>query len=111
MSYYPNIKRPHHIQVWLDDFEYQRLNVMVAYTNKSREQVLRDLINGLTIKESPPADYGTIIRELRRIGANINQIAATLHSHGFLDEPTLADAAASIRKMEKQFAETFAQER
>lgn len=103
-------KRPYRVQVWLDPFEYQRLNIMVAYTSLSREQVLRDLINGLTIKAAPVAEYGAIVRELNRIGNNINQIAAKQHSHGFVDEPMLREAVGSLQRMEREFTRAFAQE-
>ena len=97
-----NRKRPYRVHVYLNEQEYQRLNIMVAYTSLSREQVLRDLINGLTIK--------AIVRELNRIGNNINQIAAKQHSHGFMDEPMLREAVASLQRMEREFTRAFAQE-
>jgi len=103
-------KRPYRIQTWLSPFEYQRLNIMVSYTSLSREQIVRDLINGLTIKSAPVAEYGAIVKELSRISNNINQIASALHSHGFLDEPKLDEALTSIRKMERTFTAAFAQE-
>lgn len=90
--------------------EYQRLNVLVAETSLSREQVLRDMINGLTIKSAPVAEYGAIVRELNRIGNNVNQVAAKIHAYGFVDEPMLTEIAESTRKMEEVFTSVFAQE-
>ena len=113
MAYEPyalNRKRPSRVHVYLNAQEYQRLNIMVAYTSLSREQVLRDLINGLTIKAAPVAEYGAIVRELNRIGNNINQIAAKQHSHGFVDEPMLREAVVSLQRMEREFTRAFAQE-
>ena len=54
--------------------------------------------------------YGAIVRELNRIGNNINQIAAKQHSHGFVDEPMLREAVASLQRMEREFTRAFAQE-
>ena len=106
-QYALNRKRPYRVHVYLNEQEYQRLNIMVAYTSLSREQVLRDLINGLTIKAAPVAEYGAIVRELNHIG---NQIAAKQHSHGFVDEPMLREAVASLQRMEREFTRAFAQE-
>ena len=52
----------------------------------------------------------SIVRELNRIGNNINQIAAKQHSHGFVDEPMLREAVASLQRMEREFTRAFAQE-
>ena len=54
--------------------------------------------------------YGAIVRELNRIGNNINQIAAKQHSHGFVDEPMLREAVVSLQRMEREFTRAFAQE-
>ena len=105
-----NRKRPHRIHVYLNDEELQQLNIMVAYTNMSREAVLRELIMGLTIKEKPPIEYGEIVRELRRISANVNQMVVTLHAHGFVDEPRLRTIENDLWQMERRFAAVFAQD-
>ena len=96
--------------VWLNDEEYQKLNILVAGTTKSREAVLRAMISGLTVKEKPPAEYASIVLELRRIGVNLNQIAALYHKHGFADVPELNRACADLAKMSDLFVKTFEQE-
>ena len=83
-QYALNRKRPYRVHVYLNEQEYQRLNIMVAYTSLSREQVLRDLINGLTIKAAPVAEDGAIVRELNRIENNINQIARIANSRKYV---------------------------
>ena len=65
---------------------------------------------GKDYKAAPVAEYGAIVRELNRIGNNINQIAAKQHSHGFVDEPMLREAVASLQRMEREFTRAFAQE-
>jgi len=110
MSYYLNKSHPHHVQVWLNDDEYQNLNLLVASTSLNREQVLRKLIAGMTIKEAPSADYGAIIRKLNCIGNNVNQVAAKIHTHGFVDEPMLKEAVQSLHLLETVFTKAFSQE-
>ena len=95
----------------LSDEEYQTLNLMAAYTGRSRESVFRELIAGLEIKENPKADYPGIVRDLQRIGKSVNEIAITLHTHGFVDEPKLKSVTEELHRMEKSFTEIFGEER
>ena len=103
-------KRNHRIQVWLDDFEYQRLNILTSRTGMTREGVLRNLINGLEIKERPPVEYADIVTELRRIGVNLNQVAVTCNKYGFVDEVELRRISQAVGNMERMFADAFAKE-
>lgn len=47
----------------------------------------RDLLMGVRPMQLPPVEYVEILRELRALGANLNQLAAKAHSLGFIDEP------------------------
>lgn len=106
-----NRKRNHRVHVYLNDEELQQLNIMVAYTSQSREAVLRDLISGLTVKEKPPVEYGEILRELRRIGANVNQMTATLHAHGFADVPQIEKVTKQLESIESRLTGFYTKER
>ena len=68
------------------------------------------LLSVMTIPTFAAYNYGAIVRELNRIGNNINQIAAKQHSHGFVDEPMLREAVVSLQRMEREFTRAFAQE-
>lgn len=109
-QYTINRKRPYRVHVYLDEYEYQRLNVLVANTGLSREQVLRDMINGLQVKEAPQMQFDEILRKLTRAGSNINQIATTLHAYGFVDEPKLDEVLEAIHHIEDMFYERFSTE-
>ena len=51
----------------------RRLHSLVVASNaKSREDFVRLALTGTVIRERPPAEYGQIVRELRRIGSNID---------------------------------------
>lgn len=103
-------KRTHRVEFWLNDDEYQTLNLLVAKTSISREAVLRTMLSGLSIKEKPPAEYGTIVVQLRMIGNNLNQLTALFHKHGFPDMPELTKIKREIHLMSKLFTDTFRQE-
>ena len=105
-----NRKRPYRIHVYLDDFELQRLNILTSKTGMSREGVLRNLINGLEVKERPPVEYADIVTELRRIGVNLNQVTATCNKYGFVDEVELRKISQAVGRMEQMFANAFGKE-
>ena len=46
--------RDNKITVYMNDQELARLNALVDKTNLNREQFIRTMVEGLTIKEAPP---------------------------------------------------------
>ena len=70
-------KRNVHVQFWLDKKEAEAFNKKVKRSGLSREAYLRHLVNGL---------YYDFMRELHRIGGNLNQIAQKAHVLGVIDE-------------------------
>ena len=105
-----NRKRQHRIGFWLNDEEYQNLNLLVSKTTMSREAVIRALLTGLTIKERPPAEYGAIVVQLRMIGNNLNQLTALFHKHGFPNVPELKKISQDVHRMNQLFIDSFSQE-
>ena len=63
------------IKVRLNQQEADILNERVKKSCLSREAYLRQLINGLVPQDAPPPDYYTMMKELYKIGNNLNQIA------------------------------------
>ena len=92
-------KRNIRAQVWLNELENQRLHDNAKRAGLSQENYLRSLINGFAPKELPPIDYYNMVRELRAIGGNINQLAARANATGFVDEASFEREAAYLRKV------------
>lgn len=73
---------------------------MAALTEKarkakmSRESYCRAILNGSTVKEAPTVDTGTLIRDIRRAGNNLNQVLVKANTLGFLDVPMLRSVTA-----------------
>lgn len=65
--------------------EAEALDKRVKKSGLSREAYLRQLINGLVPKNAPPPDYYSMVRELHRIGNNLNQIAQKAHVLNVID--------------------------
>ena len=99
--------KKHTISLRLADDEISALKGKVAKTNLSREAFIRKAINEAKITESPPIEYGEILRELRRIGSNVDQILVKLRSLGFADNREISKALDSIRNMDKTFRSFF----
>lgn len=59
--------------------EAEHLDAKVKQSGLSREAYLRQLISGVVPKDAPPPDYYAMMKELYRIGNNLNQIAQKAH--------------------------------
>ena len=105
------MKRTKEIKVRFTDDEWVRLNSLVNASNvKSREEFIRLALTDIVIREKPPAEYGQIVRELRRIGSNIDQILVKARTLGFVDEPLLVSAARDVRRMDAIFTDAFSRD-
>ena len=92
----------------MNDKEWEKFgNFLARVPCFPRERVARELILGGELHENPPAEYGEILRELHRIGLNMNQIAIKANAYGFIDEPKLREAMADICEMKDTFRKSF----
>lgn len=73
------------IKVRLNKRESEKLDKLVKKSCLSREAYLRHLINGVVPRDAPPPDYYAMMRELYRIGNNLNQIAQKAHALQVMD--------------------------
>lgn len=62
------------VKIRLAEEELERLNKNVAMTGLSRERYLRLLITEKVPVALPPADYGSIMRQLKAIDADIRTV-------------------------------------
>ena len=81
-----NRKRKHFVSLRLDDREYNKLKEWSAATNRTMSDYLRELLEDNQPIEFPPIEYQEVLRELRKIGINLNQLASKAHALGFVDE-------------------------
>jgi hypothetical protein len=100
-------KRIQEIKIRFSPDELAALNEQVKKTGISREQFCRNAIQGVAIRENPPADLHKLIWEIRRVGNNIDQILTIANARGLLDVPQLRKAMADLRDVEKLIADTY----
>ena len=93
------------IKVRLNQKEADTLNERVKKSCLSREAYLRQLINGLVPQDAPPPDYYTMMKELYRIGNNLNQIAKKAQTLNMIDVPLYKKAVDEFETAVKQITD------
>lgn len=78
-------KRNVAIMFRLNHREAEELDKRVRKSGLNREAYLRQLIQGVVPKDAPPPDYYSMMRELHKIGNNLNQIAQKAHTLNVID--------------------------
>ena len=73
----------------------------------SREGFSRRILNGAVVKENPPTDVPTLIREVRRMGYNIDQLLLIARARNWLSVKELEKALESNRRAEKLIVDTY----
>lgn len=68
---------------------------------------IRRAVKGLEVKEAPSADVPILIREIRRVGYNIEQILKIANVKGMLDVPQLRKALEDNRAAEKMIVDSY----
>ena len=73
----------------------------------SREGYCRRILNGAVVKEAPPAELPLLIREVRRVGYNIDQLLMIARTKNWLVVKELEKALESNRAVEKLIVDTY----
>ena len=95
------------VEIYFTKTELEALTKKVRKAGLSREGYCRRILNSSVVKENPPADVPMLIREVRRVGYNIDQILKRANSIGLLDVPQLRKALEDNRAVEKLIADTY----
>ena len=100
-------KRNIDIHLFLNEEEFYLLNELSVKTNLSKSQVLRFLLITSNLIEAPPIEYKVLIRELRAIGNNINQLIVIARSNGILNVSGLKKHLDELDLIENKMHEAF----
>lgn len=90
-------EKPFEIKVRLPEKEFVKLNKNVAKTGLSREAYLRSLIANTVPKELPPMDFYDVLRELRQVSINMNQIALKANTLNLIDAPFYSECHKELQ--------------
>ena len=87
--------------------EFDRVTALAQATVLSREAFIREALRGTTLRERPPAEYGEILREMRRMGNNVHQLLLKARTLDYVDEIMLQETVDAIRHMNRVFTRSF----
>ena len=100
-------KRNNQINIRLYDAELDKLNKKVAKSGMPREKFLRNLIAGAEIKPAPPVDFANLIREVRRLGSNVDRLLHYANGKGYISKKELTETMAELDNLEKTMWQAF----
>lgn len=76
----------------------------------SRESFCRHILNGAVVKEAPSIDSVEMLRELKRIGYNLNQVLKRANSIWVLDVPELRKVVDEVRLTTERILDAYTTE-
>ena len=74
----------------------------------TKEHYLRKIISESRVYETPPVDFERLIREVNRVGSNIDQILRIANTKGLLDVPRLRKELDELDAIEDAMWKAFA---
>ncbi len=99
--------RPVQVKIYLNEKEYENLCRLCKETNLNKGRLIRLLLEGYVPPPAPPVEYNKLIREVRAVGNNINQILFFVNANGILNVPDLKDELKKLRKVEEEIRDGF----
>ena len=101
------MRKTKEIKVRMTEEEFERVSALAHATVLSREAFIGEALHGTTLRERPPAEYGEILREMRRMGNNVHQLLIKARTLDYVDEIMLQETIDMIRHMDRVFTEAF----
>ena len=96
-------KRNNRVSVRFTDEELDYFKSLVERTGLSGEEYLRQIVKGVVPRDSPPADYYKMMRQLYHVGNALNQIAQKAHVLKVMDvqryDRAVADFEQTVRNI------------
>ena len=100
-------KRNCRFEVRLTKDEYYELTKKARKAGLSTGAFVRMAVAGQKVMEAPNVDVPVLIREVRRVGYNIDQILKIANARGLLQTPDLKKALEETRAVEKMIAGAY----
>ncbi|MBQ9298828.1 MAG: plasmid mobilization relaxosome protein MobC [Clostridia bacterium] len=100
-------KRNIRIQVRLNDIEYEKLLDDIAKSNENISNYIRKLIVGKEIKEKPDYRFYEVMKQLSKIGVNLNQIAHKANSINNIDKDYYNQEAKNWQELSREIKSKF----
>ena len=91
-------KRTHRVEVAMNDKEYKKFLEYVHECGMSKQAYLLCLINQRIPQARPHKDFYDMIKQLRKIGNNLNQLCIVANKTGNIDYHQLKYALDDLNK-------------
>ena len=91
----------------LNDIEYDKLEEMSLKSNMTKSEVIRKLILEKEIKEKPGLEFYEVMKELSKIGVNLNQIAYKANKNNVIDENYYKQLANEWQQFSREVKSKF----
>ncbi len=98
-------KRNNRVSVRFTDEELYHFKKLVERTGLSAEEYLRQVVKGIVPRDSPPADYYKMMRQLYHVGNALNQIAQKAHVLKVMDVQRYDRAVAEFEQAVRNITE------
>lgn len=89
--------RGRRVEVCFTDAEYDALKKKADKAGLTVGGFVQSAVAGKEVKEAPPADVPYLLREMKRIGYNLNQTLKRANSLGMTDMPQLRKDMDELR--------------
>lgn len=103
-------KRSIRVEIYFDEAEYAALIEKVRKSGQSRERYCRNQLKEAVVKEAPTFDTIEMLKELKRIGYNLNEVLKKANSIGLLNVPEMRKVVAEVRQAAKSILDAYTTE-
>ena len=103
----PTEKRTIMILFRVNPREYETIKKKVDESGLNMSLFIRKTLMDKKIVSAPPADFPTLIREIKRVGGNLNQLVRKLNTLGIAHSLDLENCENEIREAERMLYRTF----
>ena len=83
---------------YMNEAEFVKFDQLAREAGIPKEVYIRNLLNGLLLKPAPKEELVEVIRQLLRIGNNINQLSAAANRNGHMDTPLYKENYIELQK-------------
>ena len=101
------MKRTLELKIRFPNDELESLTKKSRKAGLSREGYCRRILNGATVKEAPSIDSMVMLRELKRIGYNLNEVLKKANAIGLIDVPEMRKSVTEIRQAVKSIQDAY----
>lgn len=101
------MKKDCRFQVRLTQKELNMLNRKARTARTTTSAFVRSAISGTEVYEAPTVDVMLLLRELRRVGYNVNQILSRANSSGIVDMPRFRKDMEEVRRAAEAITKAY----